>query len=206
MDTRSILKIFIPAITITVLVCGGIYLYAQRDLNQFIESLGEPPAVTQPRTTQERTTEEPISEVTPSTASDARSLEHDTHEDPALTDNPLFSREHEHGHDGHTHDDHGHAHEMDLSQEEGFNEDAADDLSDTQQQSVPEGFNEYNTYLSSDPERAYARLAQALRDRYGDHPEMDEFVETVRQANEGTLTKTHPLAKKVHTVKRVLKV
>ena len=58
MDTRGILKIFIPAITITVLVCGGIHLYTQRDVNRFIESLGEPPPVSQPAT-EDRTTETP---------------------------------------------------------------------------------------------------------------------------------------------------
>lgn len=59
MDTQGTFKIFIPAMTITLLVCGGIYLYAQRDLNQFIDSLGEPPAVSQPTITQDRTPERP---------------------------------------------------------------------------------------------------------------------------------------------------
>ncbi len=187
MNIRDSLRIFIPAIAITVLVCGGIYLYTQRDLNRFRESLGELPAVSQP-TTYDHTPEQPTSEVPTSTASEAESFEQDTHEDSTLMDTPLFSSESEHVHDSHvhTHDDHGDTHDTDLSEGGFFNEDV--DIGETHQRRVTEGFNEYNDYLTSDPERAYASLAQALRDRYGDHPDMDAFVETIRQTNEGTLT------------------
>ena len=188
MDTRDNLRIFIPAIAVTVLVCGGIYLYVQRDLNRFIESLGEPPPGSQPTITQDRIPEQPISEVTVSTDSEPEAFEHDTHEDPALTDDSLFSSGHIHDEHGHTHDGYGHTHEIELSEDGFFDEDADVDLSELHQPSVAEGFNEYNDYLASDPERAYASLAQALRDRYGDHPNMDGFIETIRQTNEGTLT------------------
>lgn len=53
---------------------------------------------------------------------------------------------------------------------------------------VEKGFADYNSYLDIAPEYAYKRLDDALREQYGDDPDVDLVVETVRRSNEGTLT------------------
>jgi len=47
---------------------------------------------------------------------------------------------------------------------------------------------EYNGFLTTDPDYAYAKLAEGFREMYGNHPEIDIIVENIRRANEGTLT------------------
>lgn len=53
---------------------------------------------------------------------------------------------------------------------------------------VKAGFDDYNSYLATDPEYAYQRLDAAFREQYGDDPDIDIIVENVRRNNEGTLT------------------
>ena len=47
---------------------------------------------------------------------------------------------------------------------------------------------DYNNLLATDPDFAYVRLAEGLREMYGDHPEIDIIVENIRRANDRTLT------------------
>lgn len=47
---------------------------------------------------------------------------------------------------------------------------------------------EYNDFLTTDPDYAYAQLAEGFQKMYGDHPEIDIIVENIKRANEGPLT------------------
>lgn len=53
---------------------------------------------------------------------------------------------------------------------------------------VKAGFDAYNAALKTDPEYAYQRLDEAFREQYGDDPDVDIIVESIRRSNEGTHT------------------
>lgn len=53
---------------------------------------------------------------------------------------------------------------------------------------VEAGFDDYNAYLATNPAYAYQRLDEAWREQWGDSPDVDILVETVRRGNEGTVT------------------
>ena len=53
---------------------------------------------------------------------------------------------------------------------------------------VERGFSDYNAFLSIHPELAYQRLAEALREQYGNYSEIDVIVEAARRVNNGTIT------------------
>ena len=53
---------------------------------------------------------------------------------------------------------------------------------------VEAGFADYNAYLATDPAYAYQRLDAAWREQFGDFPDVDILVETVRRGNAGTAT------------------
>lgn len=50
---------------------------------------------------------------------------------------------------------------------------------------VKAGFDDYNTYLKTDPEYAYQRLDAAFREQYGDDSDVDILVGHIRDSNEG---------------------
>ena len=53
---------------------------------------------------------------------------------------------------------------------------------------VEAGFADYNAYLATNPAYAYQRLDAAWREQFGDFPDVDILVETVRRGNAGTAT------------------
>ena len=53
---------------------------------------------------------------------------------------------------------------------------------------VEAGFADYNAYLATNPGYAYQRLDAAWREQWGDSPDVDILVETVRRGNAGTAT------------------
>lgn len=53
---------------------------------------------------------------------------------------------------------------------------------------VEAGFAAYNAYLATNPAYAYQRLDAAWREQFGDFPDVDILVETVRRGNAGTAT------------------
>ncbi len=50
---------------------------------------------------------------------------------------------------------------------------------------VKAGYADYNAYLNTDPEYAYRRLDDAFREQFGDSPDVDILLESVRRYNEG---------------------
>ncbi len=50
---------------------------------------------------------------------------------------------------------------------------------------VKAGFEDYNSYLSTNPEYAYQRLDDAFREQFGDSPDVDILVESIRSYNKG---------------------
>lgn len=47
---------------------------------------------------------------------------------------------------------------------------------------------DYNDFLEIEPDYAYERLTDRFKEMFGDRPEIKTLVETIRRANEGTLT------------------
>ena len=47
---------------------------------------------------------------------------------------------------------------------------------------------DYNDFLETDPDYAYERLTDRFQEMFGDRPEIETLVETIRRSNEGTLT------------------
>ncbi len=67
------------------------------------------------------------------------------------------------------------------------NEDANNILYDIpyDMQITKAGFEDYNTYLSTHPEYAYQRLDDAFREQFGDDPDVDILIESIRSYNNG---------------------
>ncbi|MDE0423962.1 MAG: hypothetical protein OXN25_03720 [Candidatus Poribacteria bacterium] len=64
-----------------------------------------------------------------------------------------------------------------------------------------EAWQDYNDLLAVDSSSAYTRLAEGFREMYGDHPEIDIIVESIKRANERTLTVDDAIAMVTSTLK-----
>ena len=53
---------------------------------------------------------------------------------------------------------------------------------------------DYNNFLETDPDYAYERLTDRFQEMFGDRPEIETLVETIRRSNEGTLTLNDAIA------------
>ena len=53
---------------------------------------------------------------------------------------------------------------------------------------------DYNDFLETDPDYAYERLTDRFQEMFGDRPEIETLVETIRRSNEGTLTLNDAIA------------
>ena len=193
MKMQSNLQVIGGALILTVIICAGFLLYAQWDLKRFEESLGKLPKLETPPETvaapadvspREVMTDERPSYTTPRATVSVERFERQVlevdvpeWETPAvpLTETELPALESD-------------SDALSLSKVE-FPEEWTD---------VPvEGIDwvqakaagrDYNDFLHTAPEYAYARLADGLREMYGDFPEVDTIVENIKRANEETLT------------------
>ena len=194
------LKPILTSLLLTVLICGGFWLYTKWDLKRFEESL---PKVVAVETLREGTSAEQAELAEDITDTQA----------PAVSPPPLFEA------------DTGRS-EPDMSESSAsavvenisppvedplalfleFTEtDEADGLSSGDstdvsqdapydQEFVAAGFDDYNASLGTNPEYAYQRLDEAFREQYGDDPDVGSLVEYVRLSNEGPVTPDTALA------------
>lgn len=166
---------------VMAIICIGIWLYVEWDLKQFRETLPSPPQrIDEPQVehleknipseavvnaSEEQSTEpivlnEPGKETTTADASIDIFLD----EIQQITELPVTS-------------------EDDLDSTEADIPD--EDLVPFDAETVKAGFNDYNAYLNADPEYAYQRLDDAFREQFGNDPDVDILVESIRSYNEG---------------------
>ncbi len=195
---RSVSRFLQGALILTILICVGIYFYIQWDQKKFEESLPKAPPVA---STHEKSlvAQEDIQEIhTETTEAGGERINYDvpapsatsppdasdvTEElDPTPDTVDLFFEEF--------------LQETDTNASESIGiSDSVEETTDPlnsgdpyDQEVVKIGFEDYNAYLSSDPEYAYQRLDDAFREQYGDSPHVDTLVEGIRKSNDRTLT------------------
>ncbi|MDE0556194.1 MAG: hypothetical protein OXI24_18430 [Candidatus Poribacteria bacterium] len=182
MKIQCNLKVMSWTFVLTVLFCAGIFLYTQWDLRQFETSLGEIPT---PRNFQKVVSEREIithehdDYAAPAGTVDLKHfkekvLEVDVPEMempavlPVETDMSLMEYD---------------LQELSLSEVE-LVDVPVEGVGWTQSKMAGR---DYNDFIEIDPEYAYARLADGFREMYGDHPEIDVIVETIKRANQQTM-------------------
>ncbi len=182
------------AIGLIVFICAGFWVYTQWDLKRFKELLPTPSvqaetreiAPAQQALTPHVPTETtaPAKTASPMCDTEVETREHIAAEPPEIV--PVA--------DGTTADV-----ALDSFLDLFFEETQSDaitsgDFSDVSQEApydqalVEKGFEDYNASLAFNPEYAYQRLDDALREQYGDDSDVDIIVETVRRSNEGPIT------------------
>ena len=187
------LQVIGGALILTVIICAGFLIYAQWDLKRFEDSLGEPPKLETPPeavaapadvSPREVMTDERPGYTTPRTTVsverfDRQVLEVDVpeRETPAvpLTETELPALDSD-------------SDALSLSNvefPEEWTDAPAEGIDWVQAKAAGR---DYNDFLHTSPEYAYARLADGLREMYGDFPEVDTIVENIKRANEETLT------------------
>ena len=187
---NSMFRTFSGIGIVVILFCIGIFLYTEWDLRQFKRGLlRSTAAVTytrQPENTQKAETHSdptvsPALEVNsedPQRSTDIENSEIDLNDPSEFVESTLeagldFLADH-------------YEEVLDDPSMDAFAEDTEDLLSD--EEIVTAGFDDYNAFLSNNPEYAYQRLDDAFRTQYGDSSDVDILVQTIRRSNEGTAT------------------
>lgn len=193
MKTQYNFKAIGVAALLTVLICTGIHLYAQWDLTRFKASLREVPksnAPAKPASQKERQTLEYTKYPTPTVPVESEPLL-GTSGEPEIT---KAGTDIENAHLETRNDIHD-SKELIFSREElleGILDKSVEpydlEVEPYDLEKVGAGFRNYNAFLSSNPERAYASLTDALREQYGNYSAVDIIVETVRRVNDGIAT------------------
>lgn len=182
------LHVIFGGLILTALICTGFWLYTQWDTKRFEESLQIPSVMEAPgEETTARQTEHPqeIAQTTKNAISSTpiREAKQETNKPDAAT--PAESP------------DVAEAATDSAGMDSFFDqwlEQTTGDSTDVSQEVpydmaiVKAGFDDYNAHLQSDPEYAYQRLDDAFREQYGDDPDVDILVETIRRGNNGTTT------------------
>lgn len=173
----------ISALALCILFCVGIYLSAQWDYQRFAEGLGKPPRVSHQATKQRETAKsESTGPIVPAAKVESEDLQGQrVKQEASESDFSIKAPEDIKAFEDFEFND------SSLSDSD-LPEEFVEEVSLDKEAKVQVGFDDYNTFLSTDPERAYASLAEALREQYGDSSEVDTFVETIKWTNEGTLT------------------
>ena len=173
------------AFIFTILICTGIYFYTKWELKRFVKELGEVPTFNL--------------HSNPPSHRAMHIQEHSLHTDPSVTivepesfqGKSITSETSETITERSTSDPETNPYQSEASilhQGNSLEEVSSQPIELYEVKKREEGFNDYNAFLTTNPEYAYERLADALREQYGDYPEIDIIVENVRSANNGTLT------------------
>lgn len=174
-------------IILSVLICAGIFVYSQWDYQRFVGELEKLPEVS-PEPVAKRSIlfkerpEYPSPVVMVETKRlEGQILESKDHEMEAevLSLEALDSLMAELESD---------LDELSLSEVELPEALAVDPVESIDFAKVKEAWGDYNDLLATGEERAYERLAEGFREMYGDYPEVDTIVETIKRANNQTLT------------------
>ncbi len=178
-----------------ILICAGIWLYTEWDLKRFDESLPELPTV---KVSQEGSLRPQAALPQGATEGSEDAKGHPSRPEPEAervepqnVDSP----------ESVTVDETQYSYETSFDTASGEYDDGteADSLASGDATDVPQeepydieiveaGFDDYNAFLATDPAYAYQRLDDALREQYGDDPDVDILVEHTRRCNEGTTT------------------
>lgn len=182
------LQFIFGGLILTVLICTGFWLYTRWDTKRFEESLQIPLGMEAPgEETTARQTEHPqeITQTTENAISPTRTrtAEQDTNKSDtaAASESPDVV---EAASDGAGMDS---FFDQWLEQTTGDSTDGSEEVP-YDMAVVKAGFDDYNAYLQNDPEYAYQRLDDAFREQYGDDPDVDILVETIRRGNNGPTT------------------
>ena len=182
------LHVIFGGLILTVLICTGFWLYTQWDTKRFEESLQTPSVMEAPReetTTGQTEHPQEIAQTTENAISPTlmRDAEKEANKPDAAA--PAESADVA----GAATDSAGMDSFFDqwLEQTTGDSTDGSEEVP-YDMAVVKAGFDDYNAYLQNDPEYAYQRLDDAFREQYGDRPDVDILVETIRRGNNGPTT------------------
>ena len=185
---------------LTVLICIGIFLYTQWDLKRFNEQLSKARAV---KTTLEpsSTRQEKISDEINQT------IENSVYTPPLSKIESLSEIESETVTDMSESTEFVSADEVIQDKDDTLNMFFEDLFGEVDMNSLTEmeftdstenfpfdvklvkaGYDDYNAYLATDPDYAYQRLDDAFREQFGDSPDVDIVVETIKRSNNGNMT------------------
>lgn len=180
-----------------IFLCTAIYLYTQWDLKRFKESLPSPAAENAkvPRRTLHEATEHTVPTANEETQLDAETEKSAT-QPSTLSESPPRAEESlsAEASDDILSERFLEETEDASSEETGTDVQESEDLRAIDPEApynlavVKAGFDDYNANLESNPEYAYQRLEAAFREQYGDYPEVDILVETIRTNNNRALT------------------
>lgn len=178
---------------LVILVCAGLFIYVEWEIKRFDASLPEVPSV--------------------DTAPNAAALSENTHQEvpqpptASVSESPLLTAAPEGpGTDSARRAETasvvepppsefaGNALDLFLEETETVPVESEEEFTQGQPEvpydmaKVEAGFADYNAYLATNPAYAYQRLDEAWREQWGDSPDVDILVETVRRGNAGTAT------------------
>lgn len=182
------LHLIFSGLILTVLICTGFWLYTEWDTKRFKESLQIPSVMEAPgEETTARQTEHPqeITQTTENAISSTpiREAKQETNKPDAATpsESPDVA---EAASDGAGMDS---FFDQWLEQTMGDSTDVSQEVP-FDMAVVKAGFDDYHAHLQNDPEYAYQRLDDAFREQYGDDPDVDILVDTIRRGNSGPMT------------------
>ena len=187
MKTMNLPPIGGPLI-VTLLICGGFWLYTEWDIKRFKESISSPVQRASRETTPVQDEALPQENTPPpeNVAAVPTQLDVETEHSPPVAATPDAATVAE-----------APAADADF---DSFLEEmeaasvASGDFTDGSEDApydmafVIAGFDDYNAYLKTDPEYAYQRLDAAFREQYGDDSDVDVLVGHIRESNEGPTT------------------
>ncbi|MDE0556205.1 MAG: hypothetical protein OXI24_18485, partial [Candidatus Poribacteria bacterium] len=186
MNTQYNLRVLGIGSLLTLLFCTGVFFYARWDNQRFVSELPQLPNFEVASQTVEQREmigkELPVT-VLPAETVEPQHLERDriVSEVPDMEAEKLLLEETEMS-------------EIDLEVEPlsvstvEFPEISEESLLETTDfRRTKEAWQDYNDLLAVDSSSAYTRLAEGFREMYGDHPEIDIIVESIKRANERNL-------------------
>ena len=187
----------IGVLILVIFICAGIWIYTEWDLKRFDESLPELPTVkvsqegsVQPQAALPQGATEGSEDANghpsrPEPEAEAERVEPQNVDSPesASVDETQYSDETSFDTASGEYDDGTEADSLTSG-------DATDDTQELPYdiEIVRAGFDEYNAFLATDPAYAYQRLDDALREQFGDDPDVDILVEHTRRSNDNTAT------------------
>lgn len=182
---------------LTILICVGIFLYTQWELKRFNESLPKAP-ITQATPGLFSTPREEVqhqinqNQVNRTYTDLLREIESET-----VTDSPESAESVSGDEVIQEENDTLNTFFQDFFGEIGTNSltdtEFADSTGSTEKfpfdvKLVKAGYDDYNAYLTTDPDYAYQRLDDAFREQFGNSPDVDIVVETIKRSNNGNMT------------------
>ena len=188
------LHVIVGGLLLTVLICAGFWLYTQWDTKRFEESLQNSPVMEthkQEATKRQVEHSQKITEISENTEMfpEIGASEQETNKSNIAV--PAESTDVA----GTTTDSTSMNNFFDQLFEQSIGDvNGSEESTDVSEQVpydmavVKAGFDDYNAYLVSNPEYAYQRLDDAFREQYGDDPDVDILVDTIRRGNNGPMT------------------